>query len=139
MKKTQHTRKEDIKREWHLVDAKDRVLGRMASEIAQILMGKNKVNYSPHTDVGDYVVVINTKEIHLTGKKMDQKVYYRHSNYPGGLKETKVKKLLKERPEEVTRRAVFGMLPKNKLQAKRLKRLKLFGEEKHSYKDKFKK
>lgn len=138
MKKTHHTRKEDVKRSWYLVDADGKVLGRMASRIAGDLMGKKKVDYSPHTDMGDYVVVINAKKVDLTGRKKEQKVYYKHSNYPGGLKITKIKKLLEENPGEVVRRAVYGMLPKNRLQAKRLKRLKIFEGEKHLYEDKFK-
>lgn len=138
MKKTHHTRKEDVKRSWHLVDAKGKILGRMASGIVKDLMGKKRVDYSPHTDMGDYVVVINAEKVDLTGKKMEQKVYYKHSNYPGGLKITKIKKLLEENPGEVVRRAVYGMLPKNRLRAKRLKRLKIFVGNKHLYEDKFK-
>lgn len=138
MKKTHHTKKEDVKRNWHLVDAKGKVLGRMASGIAKDLMGKKRVDYSPHTDMGDYVVVVNAEKVDLTGRKKEQKVYYKHSNYPGGLKTTKIKKLLEENPGEVVRRAVYGMLPKNRLQAKRLKRLKIFEGDKHLYEDKFK-
>ena len=110
----------------------------MASEIAQLLMGKHKTNYASHIDMGDYVVVLNAKEVELTGKKMDQKVYYKHSGYPGGLKEVKVKKLLKEQPEKVIEKAVYGMLPTNRLRQKRMRRLKVFAESEHKYGDKFK-
>ena len=136
--KTQQPKQKEIKRNWHLIDIKGKVLGRMASEIAQLLMGKHKVNYASHIDMGDYVVVVNVKEVELTGKKMDQKVYYKHSGYPGGLKEVKVKKLLKEQPEKVIEKAVYGMLPTNRLRQKRMRRLKAFAGKEHIYKDKFK-
>jgi len=136
--KTYQPKQKEIKRNWHLIDAKGKVLGRMASEIAQLLMGKHKANYATHIDMGDYVVVLNAKEVELTGKKMDQKVYYKHSGYPGGLKEVKVKKLLKEQPEKVIEKAVYGMLPTNRLRQKRMRRLKVFAESEHKYGDKFK-
>jgi len=136
--KTYQPKQKEIKRNWHLIDAKGKVLGRMASEIAQLLMGKHKANYATHIDMGDYVVVLNAKEVELTGKKMDQKVYYKHSGYPGGLKEVKVKKLLKEQPEKVIEKAVYGMLPTNRLRKKRMRRLKVFAESEHKYGDKFK-
>jgi len=136
--KTYQPKQKEIERNWHLIDIKGKVLGRMASEIAQLLMGKHKTNYANYIDMGDYVVVLNAKEVELTGKKMDQKVYYKHSGYPGGLKEVKVKKLLKEQPEKVIEKAVYGMLPTNRLRQKRMRRLKVFAESEHKYGDKFK-
>ena len=114
-----------MKRETYTIDAKNRVLGRLAAEIAVLLRGKNKIEFSPNKDIGSFVVVKNAGKIKVTGRKIDQKVYYRHSGYLGGLKETSLKKLLKENPEQVLRNAVFGMLPKNKLRSEMIKRLKL--------------
>ena len=136
--KTYQPKQKDIKRNWHLIDAKGEVLGRTASKIAQLLMGKHRPDYSDHMDMGDYVVVTNAKEVRLTGRKMDQKVYYKHSGYPGGLKEVKVKKLLKEQPEKVIEKAVYGMLPTNRIRRKRMRRLIIFAGKEHKYKDKFK-
>jgi large subunit ribosomal protein L13 len=136
MKTYQPTHK-DIKREWHLIDAKGKVLGRMATEIAKLLMGKHKKNYSNHMDMGDCVVVINAKDVELTGKKEQQKVYRKHSGYPGGFKEIKFSKLKKEQPEKIIEMAVSGMLPKNRLRDKRLRRLKVFAGDKHPYKTNF--
>ena len=112
-----------MERKTHTFDASGQVLGRLAVEIAVILQGKNKPRYLPYKDEGDFVVVKNADKVKLTGKKIDQKVYLHYSGYLGGLKRMPLKKLLKERPSEVLRRAVFGMLPKNKLRAKRIKRL----------------
>lgn len=126
-----------IKRKWHLIDAKGKVLGRLATEIARLLVGKNKVDYTPHIDMGDYVVVINAKQVVLTGNKGEEKVYFRHSGYPGGLRQIKFSKLIQEAPEKVIQHAVSGMLPDNRLKAKRLKRLKIFPNERHSFGDKF--
>lgn len=137
MKTYQPTHK-DIKRKWHLIDAKDSVLGRLATEISQLLMGKNKVNYAPHMDMGDYVVVINSAKVRLTGNKEKQKVYYKHSGYPGGFKEIAFSKLKKEQPEKVIQLAVRRMLPTNRLKDKRMARLKVFAEDKHPYTDKIK-
>ncbi len=138
MKKTYQPKKAEVKRDWHLVDAKNAILGRLASEVATKLMGKHKPTYSTHMDMGDYVVVINAKDVHVTGKKKNQKVYYSHSGYPGGFKEVKYSKLIKEQPEKVIERAVKGMLPKNRLQSKRLRRMKVFANGKHPYEDKLK-
>ncbi|CAJ0638264.1 1155_t:CDS:10 [Entrophospora sp. SA101] len=118
---------------WHLVDARQRILGRMASSIAVTLMGKHKPIYDPASDCGDYVVVINAKHVTVTGKKSDQKIYRHHTGYPGGLKEIPYKDLLRKTPEEIIRKAVSGMLPKNRLRDIRLSRLKVFPESKHSY------
>ncbi len=113
-----------MKRETHTIDATNKVLGRLASEIAILLRGKNKPGFAPYKDIGDFVVIKNIEKLKFTGKKIDQKKYYRHSGYLGGLREIPLKKLFKEKPAEVLRKAVWGMLPKNKLRAKMIKRLK---------------
>ena len=136
--KTFQPKQKDIKRKWHLVDLKGKVLGRSASEIAKILMGKHKPSFASHLDMGDYVVAINAGKIVLTGRKKDQKVYYKHSGYPGGFKEIKISKWLKESPQNVIKNAVSGMLPKNRLHQDRMRRLKVFSGDKHKYEDKFK-
>jgi len=128
----------NIKRSWHLVDAKDQILGRVATKIARLLTGKDKVEYVPYLDGGDHVVVVNAKEVAVTGKKEKQKTYYRYSGYPGGLKAETLRELRERRPEEILRRAVKGMLPKNKLQKSMLKRLYIFTNSEHPYKEKFK-
>lgn len=138
MKKTYQPTRKDIKRDWHLVDAKGKILGRMASEIAKLLIGKHKKNYTPHLDMGDYVVVVNAKDVDLTGKKKEKKVYYKHSGYPGGFKEIKFSELIDKQPKKVIELAVSGMLPKNRLRDKRLRRLKAFADSKHPFKDKVK-
>ena len=125
-----------VERQWHLVDAKDQILGRMATKVARLLSGKEKVEYVPYLDLGDYVVVINAVEVAVTGKKEKQKTYYRHSGYPGGLRAETLGDLRERRPEEIIRRAVKGMLPKNKLQKLMLKRLHIFAGSEHSFKDK---
>lgn len=137
MKKTYSTKKSDLKRNWHLVDLKDQILGRKASEIAGFLTGKNKVRFTPHLDCGDYVVVVNAREVKVTGKKRSQKKYYRHSGYPGGFREIVFDKQMAKDPTKVIRHAVAGMLPQNKLKDKRLARLKIFKGKEHSYQEKF--
>jgi large subunit ribosomal protein L13 len=127
-------RKEDVKRDWYLVDATGKTLGRLASEIAKILMGKNKPTYTPHIDGGDFVVVVNAEKVFVTGKKLNQKIYYKHTGYFGHLKETTLKEMLEKKPEEVIRLAVRGMLPKNKLRDRRLKRLKVYAGPEHPHK-----
>lgn len=134
---TSATKITDIKRNWHLVDAKDKVSGRLATEVARLLMGKNKTYFVRNLDCGDYVVVINAKEVLLTGKKEKQKMYYRHSGYPGGLRTIPVERMRKEHPERIIEHAVRGMLPQNKLRDRMLMRLKVFAGEKHPYQDKF--
>ena len=136
--KTHVTKLKDIERGWHLVDLKDKILGREATKIATLLRGKNKPYFTPSFDCGDHVVVINAQKVRLTGKKEDQKVYRRYSNYPGGLRETSYRRMLEKRPNEVIRHAVRGMLPKNKLRSKMIKRLYVFSGEKHPYGDKLK-
>jgi len=136
--KTYATKLKDIERRWHLVDLKDKILGRQATKIAALLRGKSKPYFTPSLDCGDYVVAVNARKVKLTGKKEDQKVYRRYSGYPGGLREISYQGMLKKRPEEVIRHAVRGMLPKNKLRSKMIKRLYVFPEEKHRYGDKLK-
>ncbi|OGM09456.1 50S ribosomal protein L13 [Candidatus Woesebacteria bacterium RBG_13_34_9] len=136
--KTYQPKAKEVKRDWHLMDAKGQILGRLASQIAVYLMGKHKSVYSNHMDMGDYVVVINAKDIKLTGKKTQQKLYRSHSGYPGGFKEVKFEKLINENPNRVIQKAVSGMLPDNRLKSKRILRLKIFSDENYTYKDKFK-
>jgi len=131
---TYFARKEDFEeRGWFLIDAQGQILGRLASEVASILRGKNKPVFTPHVDTGDFVVVINAEKIKLTGKKWDQKMYYRHSGYPGGLKSLSAKEVLEKKPEELIRHAVKGMLPKNRLGRKMLKKLKIYVGEEHPH------
>jgi large subunit ribosomal protein L13 len=137
MKKTFQPSSKNIRRNWHLVDVKGDILGRISTRIAVLLMGKHKVIYSDHLDTGDYVVVINASEIKLTGNKAKQKTYKKHSGYPGGFKEVAYAKMAKEFPEKVIIHAVSGMLPDNRLKAKRLARLKVFKGENYPYKSKF--
>lgn len=136
---TYQPKKNEVKRGWHLLDANGQTLGRFATEAAKFLIGKHKASYSRHMDVGDYVVVINTKGIKVTGKKEKQKVYISHSGYPGGLKEVKYAKLFSEDPSRIIVHAVKGMLPDNRLKDKRMSRMKVFQGDKHPYEDKFKK
>jgi len=112
-------------RKTHNIDATNKILGRLASQIAVLLRGKHKPDFAPHKDIGDFVVVKNVDKIKFSGKKMNQKIYYHHSGYLGGLKEISLEKLFKEKPDIVLKKAVFGMLPKNKLRAKQIKRLKI--------------
>ena len=131
--KTYIAKEKDINKAWYVVDAKDKILGRLASKVATILMGKDKVIYSPHQDVGDEVIVINASRIKSTGKKGTQKVYKRYSAYPGGLNLETLEHVLKTKPEYVITHAVKGMLPKNKLGAKLLKKLKVYPDEAHPH------
>jgi len=134
--KTQTTfmqRKEDVTREWHLVDVKDKVLGRIATEIAVMLIGKNKPTYTPHTDAGDFVVVINAREVAVTRGKELKKIYYRHTGFPGGLKQRTFEEMIQKNPEEVIRLAVKNMLPKDRLQGERMARLKIYEGAEHKH------
>jgi large subunit ribosomal protein L13 len=133
MAKTIHRRVNEIERRWHLVDASGRVLGRLASEVAVLLRGKHKPDFSPHLDAGDFVVVINAERIVLTGKKLKDKVYYRHSGYPGGLKASTAGELLKKHPTRVVEYAVRGMLPKTKLGDALFRKLKVYGGAAHPH------
>jgi len=137
--KTRATKAKEIKRDWHLINAQGQILGRLAVNIAALLMGKNKPALVPYLDGGDYVVVINAAKIEVTGRKHDNKLYYRHSGYPGGFKKVTFSQQMAKDPTEIIRQAVEGMLPKNKLRDQRLARLKIFVDKEHNYEDKFKK
>ncbi len=126
-------KKEDFQRNWYLVDAENKVLGRLASELAKILRGKNNPAFTPHVDTGDYVIVINADKVNLTGKKWKEKVYYRHSGYPGGIKSITADNLKVKRPEDLIRLAVKGMLPKNRLGRKLFKKLKVYVGAEHPH------
>jgi large subunit ribosomal protein L13 len=131
--KTFNVKKEEIVKDWCVVDAQGKILGRLASEIASRLRGKHKPIYTPHLDTGDFVIVVNAEKIQLTGKKLADKIYYRHSGYPGGLTETPAGKLLQEKPEDVLKIAVKGMLPKNTLGRAMLKKLKIYKGPEHPH------
>jgi large subunit ribosomal protein L13 len=123
----------EVEREWYVVDATGQTLGRLASRVATVLRGKHKPVYSPSVDTGDHVIVINADKIHVTGRKLDQKIYYRYSGYPGGLKETTLRNMLDKRPTRVIRLAVRGMLPKNRLGRQMLKKLKIYAGPDHPH------
>jgi len=131
--RTYFPKKEERESKWYLIDAQDKVLGRLSVTIATILTGKNKPSYTPFLDMGGYVIVINASKVKLTGKKLKQKVYYRHSGYPGGLKETRADKLMAKAPEKMIKLAVRGMLPKNKLGRAFLKKLKVYAGNEHPH------
>ncbi len=131
--KTYSQKAGEIKREWWLIDASSLPLGKLAVIISDKLMGKSKITYTPHIDNGDYVVVVNAKNIKVTGDKMVQKKYYRHSGYPGGIKELKLEEVIEKDPSRVIKEAVKGMMPKNKLAADRLARLKIFNGAEHAH------
>ncbi|MBC8248659.1 MAG: 50S ribosomal protein L13 [Anaerolineales bacterium] len=131
--KTYTARAEDIEREWLLVNAEGKTLGRLASEIAQVLRGKHKPIYTPHLDCGDYVIVVNAEKVRVTGRKLDQKMYYHHSGYPGGIKSISLRNQLQKHPERVLQAAVRGMLPKNQLGRKMLKKLKIYAGDSHPH------
>ncbi len=132
MSETYMARPQDVERQWWIIDAKNRVLGRVASEVAKLLRGKHKPTFTPHVDTGDYVIVVNCDKVILTGKKEEKKVY-RHSRYPGGLKETTFGELLEEHPALVMENAVRGMLPKNKLGRKIFKKLRTYSGPDHPH------
>ncbi len=131
--KTYLTPVNEIERNWYVVDAQGKVLGRLASEIAMRLRGKHKPNFSTFMDVGDFVVVVNADKVRLTGKKWDDKIYYHHTGYIGGIKQRTAKELLERKPEELLRKAVKGMLPKNPLGRAQLKKLKVYAGEEHPH------
>lgn len=133
MKTTKVAKKEEVTRDWFLVDADNKVLGRMATEIANILRGKMKPIYTPSVDTGDFVVVINAEKIQLTGNKLADKMYYSHSGFPGGIKSITAGKLIEKKPEDLIRKAVKGMLPKNKLARHMLKKLKVYAGSAHPH------
>jgi len=131
--KTKTLKKSEVKRGWYIVDAQDKILGRLASKIAVVLIGKHKPQYTPHVDCGDYVVILNADKFRVTGAKMQDKIYHSHSFYPGGLKSINLETMLKKHPERVIYHAVSGMLPKNRLRARRLRRLKIYTDAKHPH------
>jgi large subunit ribosomal protein L13 len=132
--KTQVAKKDEVTRDWFLVDAENQVLGRLATQIANVLRGKNKPTFTPSVDTGDFVVVVNAEKIALTGNKMADKVYYSHTGFPGGIKSITAGKLLAKKPEEVIRKAVKGMLPKNKLSRHMINKLKIYSGGEHPHK-----
>lgn len=134
MMKTFSAKKEEVKKDWLLVNASGKTLGRLSSKLAMLLRGKHKPIYTPHVDTGDFVVVINAEKIALTGKKAENKRYYHHTGYPGGIKSVVLKDLLKKKPENIIQFAVKGMLPKNSLGRKMIKKLKIYKGEKHPHK-----
>ena len=131
--KTYSAKPGDIERSWYIVDADGQTLGRMASQIASILRGKHKPIFTPHMDCGDYVIVVNAEKVHVTGNRLDDKMYYRHSGYPGGLKQTPLREMLKTKPERVIEEAVRRMLPKNNLGRHMLKKLRVYAGPEHQH------
>jgi large subunit ribosomal protein L13 len=138
MYKTFSPTPKDVKREWHLIDANDQILGRLSTKIAGLLMGKGKATFSRHMDVGDYVVVINAEKIMVSGRKAQQKVYITHSGYPGGFKSKKYSSVMEQHPERIIEHAVAGMLPINRLRDPRMLRLKVVAGDKNPYEKEFK-
>jgi large subunit ribosomal protein L13 len=131
--KTYSPSSKEITRDWVIVDASDKILGRLASQIAQRLRGKHKPEFAPHMDAGDFVVVVNAEKVQVTGRKLDQKIYYRHSGWIGGLKETVLKDMMATKPTQVLIKAVKGMLPKNRLGRQMLKKLKVYSGTEHPH------
>jgi len=131
--KTFSAKPHEVEREWFVIDAQGQTLGRLASRIVTILRGKHKPIYTPHVDCGDYVIVVNAEKINVTGQKLDQKIYYRHSGYPGGLKQITLRRQLQTHPERVLEAAVRGMLPKNRLGRKMFKKLKVYAGPDHPH------
>jgi large subunit ribosomal protein L13 len=131
--KTYSAKPGEITREWYLVDAEGKTLGRLATQIADTLRGKRKPQYTPHVDTGDFVIVVNAEKVHVTGNKLDQKRYYRHSGYPGGLRSRTLREQLDRRPTEVLRVAVKGMLPKNRLARQQITKLKIYAGPEHPH------
>ena len=131
--KTWNAKPGEIAREWYVVDAEGQTLGRLATQIADTLRGKNKPQYTPHVDTGDFVVVVNCEKIQVTGQKLDKKIYYRHSGFPGGLRERTLREQLERRPTEVLRKAVKGMLPRNSLGRAQLTKLKIYVGTEHPH------
>jgi large subunit ribosomal protein L13 len=131
--KTYNAKPGEIERRWYVVDAEGKNLGRLATQIADTLRGKTKPQYTPHVDTGDFVIVVNAEKIAVTGKKLDEKVYYRHSGYPGGLRSRTLEEMLDRRPEEVIRLAVKGMLPRNRLGRAQLRKLKVYAGPDHPH------
>jgi large subunit ribosomal protein L13 len=133
MQKTWTAKPGEVTRDWYLVDADGQTLGRLATQIADTLRGKRKAQYTPHVDTGDFVVVVNAEKIAVTGQKLDQKMYHRHSGYPGGLRSRTLRQQLDRRPEEVLRKAVKGMLPRNRLARAQMTKLKIYAGPEHPH------
>ena len=131
--KTYQAKKEELDRKWYLVNAEGKVLGRLSTELAKMLKGKNKPSYTPHLDTGDFVIVVNAGKVALTGKKMKDKIYYRHTGYPGGIREMSAGELMAKKPAEMIRMAVKGMLPKNSLGRQMLRKLKIYAGPTHPH------
>ena len=131
--KTFSAKSQDVKREWYVVDASDKVLGRLASGIAHRLRGKHKPEYTPHVDTGDYIVVVNAEKVALTGNKANAKTYYHHTGHPGGIKSKSFREMIEQHPTRVIEKAVKGMLPKNKLGREMLSKLKIYAGEQHAH------
>ena len=131
--KTYSTKASDIKRQWHVIDASGKVLGRLATQVASLLMGKHKPIFSRNLDTGDFVVIINADKVRVTGNKAEQKLYYRHSGYPGGLKSISLGRMMQTKPTRVIEQAVKGMLPHNRLGASMMKKLKVYAGENHPH------
>jgi large subunit ribosomal protein L13 len=136
--KTYVTKLSEIERQWHLIDANDEILGRLATRIAKLLMGKHKPTYSPNLDTGDYVVVINAEKVRVTGDKEKQKLYYRHSGYPGGFKSVTYERMMQTHPTRIIEYAVKGMLPHNRLGRAMIKKLKVYTGDSHPYQNQVK-
>ncbi len=133
MQKTYYPKSDEISQDWVLVDANDQNLGRVSTQIASLLLGKHKPNFTPGVEIGDFVVVVNARRIRVTGKKMEDKVYYSHSGYPGGLKSIKLRDQLANHPDRVIRAAVWGMVPHNRFGRKLMKKLKIYGGAEHPH------
>ena len=123
----------EVERKWYVVDAEGKHLGRLATEIVRVLRGKNKPQYTPHVDVGDFVIVVNVDRVAVTGRKAEQRVYRRHSGYPGGMKETSYEQMLARKPTEILRKAVYGMMPKTRLARRQFKKLKIYAGPEHPH------
>lgn len=131
--KTYMARPQEVERKWYVVDAEGATLGRLATEIATLLRGKHKPQYTPHVDTGDFVVVVNAGRVSVTGRKAEQKVYRRHSGYPGGMKETSYEQMMARKPAEILRKAVYGMMPKTRLARQQLTKLKVYAGPEHPH------
>lgn len=131
--KTYSPKPGDVERKWYVVDATDKILGRLASEIAQVLKGKRNPRYAPHADVGDHVIVVNADKVRVSGRKAEQKVYYHHTGYPGGIRTTPYSKMMAEHPDRIVRKAVWGMLPHNTLGRRMFKKLRVYAGDKHRH------
>lgn len=129
--KSYMARPQEVERKWYVIDAEGRTLGRLATEIARLLRGKTKPQYTPHVDTGDFVVVVNADRVNVTGRKAEQKLYRRHTGYPGGLKEVSYERMMDRKPTEIVRKAVYGMMPKTRLARQQFKKLKIYAGPEH--------